>query len=406
MKLLRYYIRSGEINEVVVTYENEQFYISCEAYRKKIGLLKAIYSGPCFQPDKVVRRALSRWHEKDYNIVTNFARAFPRWCRTGNGGLTAINQIKLNEGKEVIQDIQVLNKGDHIMFDRGSYFHHAIVLGVSPLENQIRLIHFTSDDAKGKKIQIKQKVITRHEECGALFRLIYRKATENEADQVVSRAILIEEKDISYNLLNGNCEHLATWCKTGIWNSGQVKNLADYMLRQLLTVSITVNVHVISKFIEGLCKTDIRWLAPTKVDLIGCLTSCIIDIIWNIYDFIKKYKQGKLQGEALQTEIIKRVVGCLVVDSSMVLGSFLGLLVIPIPILGPLIGGQCGLALGHLINFIIQKIAAILKSENAKKLWQSSMKKLQNKPSELRKMLKEFPCISDCGLSCIGVVEV
>ena len=156
MKLLRYHISKNEICEVEIKYKNTKNHFLVKGSRSEIKIQTAIYSGPCFDSDKVIQRALARCHEKQYDPITNFARAFPHWCKTGKGGLTAINQIQLNEGREVINLIEVLRKGDHIVFDRGSYTHHAIVLAVSPLENKIEVIHFTTSEHK--KGEIKREV--------------------------------------------------------------------------------------------------------------------------------------------------------------------------------------------------------------------------------------------------------
>ena len=396
VKLLEYHIRRGEIMEAEIKCTNSQFYVLDKGDRSKINLLQARYSGPCFDCDKVIQRALARCHEKQYDPITNFARAFPCWCKTGKGGLTAINQIQLNEGREVINHIQVLTKGDHIMFDRGSYFHHAIVLGVFPLENKIAVIHFTP--GQHREGEIKKELLTRHKEHGTLFRLTYRALTESTPDHVVLRAMLIEQKGLDYNLIGRNCEHLATWCKTGIWCSGQVKNSVVQVSRQFFSLSIGMGSQVLvrifgesfASLVDIVASVFVNILGQ-QVDLISSVIYCIIDIVWNIYDVWKKYKRGELKGEALHDEIIKRVVRCLVVDSSVVLGNILGQIFIPVPILGAFIGGLCGLALGELINFLIQKIAAILKSQKAKMFWERNIKPVYSSPSQLREMLNEFP---------------
>ena len=408
VKLLRYHLSRGEIDEEEIEYKDNHFYVLDKASRRKINLLKARYSGPCYKSDTVVQRALARCKEKQYDPITNFARAFPCWCKTGKGGLTAINQIQLNEGREVIKCIQVLTKGDHIMFDPGSYSHHAIVLAVSPLENKIEVISFTS--SKHKKGEIKKEEIIRHEQKGTLFRLTYRALTAIEPDNVVLRAILIQQKGLDYNLFDGNCEHLATWCKTGIWGSAQVKNLALYIWRQLFSFGIKMGSQMLIKIISGsfgslvdiIASVDVK-TEDKQVDVISCVIYCITDIACNIYDIRKKYKEGKLKGNDLHDEIIKRVVRCLVVDSSVVLGNILGQIFIPVPILGAFIGGLCGLALGELIDFLIQNIVAILKRQKAKMFCEKKIEKLRNSPSELRRMLSEFPCFSHVDFSCIGV---
>ena len=42
----------------------------------------------CHDDAEVLRRARARHGETCYHVLWNFARAFPRWCKTGYGGLT------------------------------------------------------------------------------------------------------------------------------------------------------------------------------------------------------------------------------------------------------------------------------------------------------------------------------
>ena len=51
-------------------------------------IYRANYPKGCYPADVVVKRARARIGEKCYHVVSNFARAFPRWCKTGYGGLT------------------------------------------------------------------------------------------------------------------------------------------------------------------------------------------------------------------------------------------------------------------------------------------------------------------------------
>lgn len=108
--------------------------------------------------------------------------------------------------------------GDHIYVWRelanvsGIYEHHGIDIGdgsVIHYRKPKEIIEQTSFDtfSKGKSVYVRQYP------SGFCF----------IPDVVVRRAFsrLGENK---YNLLYNNCEHFATWCKTGISESQQVKN--------------------------------------------------------------------------------------------------------------------------------------------------------------------------------------
>ena len=46
----------------------------------------------------------ARIGETDYGIITNFARAFPEWCKTGRGRLTHSDKDADNRYMSVIQE--------------------------------------------------------------------------------------------------------------------------------------------------------------------------------------------------------------------------------------------------------------------------------------------------------------
>lgn len=57
-------------------------------FQKDSQVYVAVYSKVvCKHPDTVVERAMRRLGETKYNVVKNYARAFPRWCVTEYGGV-------------------------------------------------------------------------------------------------------------------------------------------------------------------------------------------------------------------------------------------------------------------------------------------------------------------------------
>ena len=50
---------------------------------------RAVYEGPCYSAEVTITRAKQLLDEQpEYHFVTNFARAMPRYCKTGYGGFT------------------------------------------------------------------------------------------------------------------------------------------------------------------------------------------------------------------------------------------------------------------------------------------------------------------------------
>lgn len=102
-------------------------------------------------------------------------------------------------------------RGDHVYYNCGAYSHHGIDCGDGTV------IHYTksqgnisriswADFASGMTVFVKE-----YGQC-------------DTPDTVVWRA---ESRlgENAYDLFDNNCEHFATWCKTGIHTSEQVKNV-------------------------------------------------------------------------------------------------------------------------------------------------------------------------------------
>jgi hypothetical protein len=93
----------------------------------------------------------------------------------------------------------------------GVYEHHGIDCGDGTV------IHYSK---RTEEATVRQTSIEDFSHGGAIRRREY--TTCHIADSVVQRALsrIGEQK---YNLLFNNCEHFATWCKTGISSSRQVR---------------------------------------------------------------------------------------------------------------------------------------------------------------------------------------
>jgi hypothetical protein len=102
-------------------------------------------------------------------------------------------------------------KGDHIYINCGLIDHHGIDCGDGTV------IHLSK--VKGK---ISRDTISSFASAsldGAVYAYDY--------DQCFSPSVVIQRAisrlgESGYNLFGNNCEHFATWCKTGQWESQQV----------------------------------------------------------------------------------------------------------------------------------------------------------------------------------------
>ena len=68
-----------------------------------VAIQRAEYTQGCYHGDLVVHRAQARLGEDEYGVVTNFARAFPEWCKTGNGRLTHSNDDADTRYKKAVE---------------------------------------------------------------------------------------------------------------------------------------------------------------------------------------------------------------------------------------------------------------------------------------------------------------
>ena len=126
--------------------------------------------------------------------------------------------------KELL-DINDLTEGDHIKFDKGIYFHHAVVVDVYVDSNSYKVIHFTGEKKSGRAAEIKEEILKF--EAGEITLIRYRYGRLDRYITVKRAYRLLRSQETStraiiYNILVNNCEHFATWCITGYAKSTQV----------------------------------------------------------------------------------------------------------------------------------------------------------------------------------------
>jgi len=114
--------------------------------------------------------------------------------------------------KEIIHDNSKLKVGDHICWHRWYViWHHAIVTKTGPLS----VIEYTKDGVQENKITSG----TCARSCDALYRINYEDCYNADYTTLRAQKLLDEKR---YNLIERNCEHLSSWCKTGSTKSIQV----------------------------------------------------------------------------------------------------------------------------------------------------------------------------------------
>ncbi len=113
--------------------------------------------------------------------------------------------------------MQAIHPGDHIFVKGWFYSHHGIYVGNG------EVIHFDSSVKTKFSARIRRANLSLFGGGGKVRAVKYRNC--DPADVVIARAetLLQGAAGVRYDLLLNNCEHFATYCKTGSPNSEQVR---------------------------------------------------------------------------------------------------------------------------------------------------------------------------------------
>ena len=110
-------------------------------------------------------------------------------------------------------------KGDHIYVCRFGYTHHGIDCGDGTV------IHYTGE--VGRKINAAVSLSSMPEFMGNAKTVKTRLYDKCDNVMTTMHRATSRMREKSYNLIFNNCEHFATWCKTGKHQSEQVKDTAS-----------------------------------------------------------------------------------------------------------------------------------------------------------------------------------
>ena len=144
--------------------------------------------------------------------------------------------------KEIINDETELRVGDHICWHRPcAIWHHAIVTGLDPImvihyDDELEVAETELSDAycHSKCCKFKSRCC---KFCDNLYRINYEDCYNADYTVLRARELLGEER---YNLLDRNCEHFSSWCKTGSTKSSQVSICWASLGRVAVTICLRV----------------------------------------------------------------------------------------------------------------------------------------------------------------------
>jgi hypothetical protein len=120
----------------------------------------------------------------------------------------------------------MMAKGDHIKVKRmhGLYYHHGIDMGDGTV------IHFSGEPLNAKLAQVIQdseEDFLKGEEKQVIAYTDCTDVLTTEETVLLAREQLDTE---GYNLIDNNCEHFATYCKTRYKRSGQVQGIKKKLM--------------------------------------------------------------------------------------------------------------------------------------------------------------------------------
>jgi hypothetical protein len=161
-----------------------------------------------------------------------------------------------------------LSRGDHLWVPRTLYRHHGVDIGNG------RVVNYLGDKKRSGAICITP--IEEFTDGKTLHIVSY--LTRLPVEESIHRARSRVGED-SYDLVEKNCEHFASWCATGLHNSRQVRNVTELYLR-IVPVPIIGPVRPILSFLEkrsrqqkqafydapqwcAVCQTTHGWPDPT-----------------------------------------------------------------------------------------------------------------------------------------------
>jgi len=158
--------------------------------------------------------------------------------------------------KRRIYDETELRVGDHICWQRPcTTWHHAIVTAKNPT----KVIHYDGELAV-RETQLSDA--HRQSRCCKFYNNLYRinHTDSYNADYTVLRARKMLGEEM-YNMLEQNCEHFSSWCKTGSTKSNQVNiwtslggRVAATIILRVIALRILFEIHLLHEISEQMCQ--------------------------------------------------------------------------------------------------------------------------------------------------------
>ena len=119
---------------------------------------------------------------------------------------------------------------EHILVKRTGYSHHGLYVGKGVV------IHYSGEVGSQDNTEICETTIDLFSKGSVVFRVVYRYSI-SPLESINNAYSRIGEN--AYSLLFNNCEHFATWCKTGLHRSKQSEAAQRFILLEGLLIPLT-----------------------------------------------------------------------------------------------------------------------------------------------------------------------
>lgn len=228
-------------------------------------------------------------------------------------------ELNFESSRSVHQNLDQLEPGDHVTFDRGFYKHHAIVIA---RVNYTGYMYYYMIEFSGPFRAIWAKHLSEvkltckdlDEYRNVLCKINYTKCFSSQMSLAKAYSLTLPGRHPVYSISHSNCEHVATWCKTGKWKSVQAQTKVRKLKRVLKKyVGWRIVLMTFVRFVlsMGLVPLENRGVAlaglnHSEVDeamliLIVCLEFGVC--LWNIGAYVCKLCNGKKREKNSVSEV-------------------------------------------------------------------------------------------------------
>lgn len=225
----------------------------------------------------------------------------------------------------------MLQAGDHIKVNRKLYWHHGIYCG----NNEV--IHYTPGADGGVADMLLGEGVVCLDSLdsfadGSDVKVVHYKSCADR--RVVLRRARGRLGEREYNLVTNNCEHFATWCKTGSRSSQQVNT-------GVRTAAKSVAPHAAKALVKHSSKEGLKQMARSNVasNIVFGLAELTVDTV--------RYANGSIDKEEFQ----RNTAGNVSSTGGAIGGAAIGTAICPGVgtviggFLGGILGGQAGRSL-------------------------------------------------------------